>query len=251
MVTSSGTGPPKGGFFLEMMAMDIWVYSDESGVFDKNHEEFFVFAGVILLSDDERQSWIRKYRVAENVVKMRHSDQRSFEAKATNITNKEKGKLFRSLNKCYKFATIIELKKVNTSIFGDKKHKQRYLDYAYKIALKTAFKQLICNGLIDPKDVQMIYVFPDEHTTATSGRYELHEALEREFKIGTFNMDYSVFFPPLFPGMKGLQVQYCNSVNKPLVRASDIIANRIYRDINDGNLSKIQRIPNLSVILQP
>ena len=33
--------------------MDIYIYSDESGVFDKEHNDFFVFAGVILLGEDE------------------------------------------------------------------------------------------------------------------------------------------------------------------------------------------------------
>lgn len=231
--------------------MNIWIYSDESGVFDKKHEQYFVFAGVIFLSDDDRQSWIRKYRRAEDVIIKRHGSKPNFEAKAAKITNTEKGKLFRSLNNCNKFATVIELEKVKSQIYSDKKHKQRYLDYAYKIALKVAFKQMISQGLIKPDNVENIFVFPDEHTTATSGRYELHEALEREFKIGTFNMDYSLFFPPLFPRLKGLQVQYCNSANKPLVRASDIIANRIYHDANNGCIEAIQTIPNLSCIIQP
>ena len=99
--------------------------------------------------------------------------------------------------------------------------------------------------------MQRIFVFPDEHTTATSGRYELHESLEKEFKIGMFNVDYSSFFPPLFQNLKELQVQYCNSANKPLVRASDIIANRIYHDVNDRCMENIQKIPNLSYIIQP
>lgn len=231
--------------------MNIWVYSDESGVFDKYHEQYFVFAGVILLSDDERQDWIRKYLTAEKVIKERHGNKRNFEAKATNITNEEKSKLFRSLNGCYKFGTIIELKNVNDSIFSDKKHKQRYLDYAYKMALKNALKKMINSELIKPTDVETIFVFPDEHTTATSGRYELHESLEKEFKIGTFNMDYSAFFPPLFTNLKGLQVQYCNSANKPLVRAADIIANRIYHNACENNIKALNTVSNLEYIIQP
>lgn len=210
-----------------------------------------MFAGVILLSDDERQDWIRKYLTAEKVIKERHGNKRNFEAKATNITNEEKSKLFRSLNGCYKFGTIIELKNVNDSIFSDKKHKQRYLDYAYKMALKNALKKMINSELIKPTDVETIFVFPDEHTTATSGRYELHESLEKEFKIGTFNMDYSAFFPPLFTNLKGLQVQYCNSANKPLVRAADIIANRIYHNACENNIKALNTVSNLEYIIQP
>lgn len=231
--------------------MNIWVYSDESGVFDNKHEQFFVFAGVILLSDEERQDWIRKYLTAEKVIQKRHGNRKNFEAKAAKITNEEKAKLFRSLNGCYKFGTIIDLSNVNESIFSDKKHKQRYLDYAYKRALKNAFKKMIADKLIVPSEVENIYVFPDEHTTATSGRYELHESLEKEFKIGTFNMDYSAFFPPMFTNLKGLQVQYCNSANKTLVRASDIIANRIYHCACENNIKSLDAVQNLEYLIQP
>lgn len=231
--------------------MDIWIYSDESGVFDKSHEQYFIFGGVIILSDSERQSIIRKYITAERVIRQRHGENLSFEVKASHITNTEKSKLFRSLNQCHKFGTIIDLKHVHPAVFSDKKHKQRYLDYAYKIALKNAFQKMISNKLIIPSNIRMMYIFPDEHSTATSGRYELHESLENEFKIGTFNTDYSIFFSPLFPKLAGLQVQYCNSMNKPLVRAADIISNRIYHNAYDNNYAALDSVKNLEYIIQP
>ena len=55
----------------------------------------------------------------------------------------KKGKLFRSLNGCYKFGVIIREKQVLERIYKSKKDKQRYLDYAYKIAVKRAFENLI------------------------------------------------------------------------------------------------------------
>ena len=33
--------------------MDIYVYSDESGVFDINHNEYYVYGGVIFLNKNE------------------------------------------------------------------------------------------------------------------------------------------------------------------------------------------------------
>ena len=67
-----------------------------------------------------------------------------------------------------------------------------------------------------------------EHTTATNGRYELREALEQELKTGTYNMDYSLFFPPIFTNLKSVQLTFCDSKTTTLVRAADIIANRLY-----------------------
>ncbi len=84
-------------------------------------------------------------------------------------------------------------------IFDSKKDKQRYLDYVYKRAVKHAFKELIDKKVIVPDQVEDIFFFTDEHSTATNGRYELRESLERELKTGTYNMNYSCYFPPIFP----------------------------------------------------
>ena len=45
--------------------MNIFVYSDESGVLDKAHNDIFVFGGIVFLSKDERDIAARKYSAAE------------------------------------------------------------------------------------------------------------------------------------------------------------------------------------------
>lgn len=35
--------------------MNIFVYSDESGVFDNKHNDFFVFGGLIILGTEEKR----------------------------------------------------------------------------------------------------------------------------------------------------------------------------------------------------
>ena len=42
--------------------MDIYVYSDESGVFDINHNEYYVYGGVIFLNKNDRDVMNRKYK---------------------------------------------------------------------------------------------------------------------------------------------------------------------------------------------
>ena len=86
----------------------------------------------------------------------------------------------------------------------------------------------IVNGMVEIDGEN--YFFVDEHTTATDGKYELREALEQEFRFGTYNWNYSVFFPPLFPNVKTVDVCFCNSSKVTLVRAADIIANKIYHN---------------------
>lgn len=205
--------------------MDIFVYSDESGVFDKVHNNLFVFAGLIFLGKESKDIWVRKYLAAERAIQNRYD--RGIELKASHISNNDKGRLVRSLNQCYKFGIVIQQQKVLDRIFQSKKDKQRYLDYAYKIGLKRALEDLINRNIINPSEVKSLRVYVDEHTTATNGRYELKEALEQELKNGTYNWNYGTFYRPLFDELKIVDVAFCNSAAVTLVRAADQIANKL------------------------
>ena len=163
--------------------------------------------------------------------------------KASKISNKEKGKLYRSLNNAIKFGVIINQENVLDRIFLSKKDRQRYLDFAYKVGLKKAIQALISENKICAADIRNIHVFNDEHTTATNGRYELREALEREFKTGTYNWNYDKYFPPLLPEMSGgIDLFFCNSSTTTLVRAADIIANRIYHAVLSNKIDSLNGI---------
>lgn len=221
--------------------MNIFVYSDESGVFDKKHNKYFIYGGLIFLSKDEKDTASRLYKNAEKILRNeKYKNLKNFELKACKINNKEKSQLYRSLNKFIKFSIIIEQDKVLDRIFTSKKDKQRYLDYAYKVGLKKIFKILIGAKKIDPKKVEYIHFYVDEHTTATNGKYELEEALENEFKNGTYNCSYDHYFEPIFKDIKGLEVKFCNSSNVTLIRAADIIANRVYYHTCSNILEQVE-----------
>ena len=184
--------------------MNIFVYSDESGVFDNKHNDFFVFGGLIILGTEEKKIWSRKYSRAEKTIREKRLSRLHFkdcELKASRISNSEKGKLFRSLNNCLKFSAIVNQNEVLSEIFASKKDKQRYLDFVYKIAVKKAFEQLIDSNKINKLEIDNIFFYVDEHTTATNGRYELREGLEKELKNGTYNYFYNKFYPPLFQNL--------------------------------------------------
>lgn len=208
--------------------MNIYIYSDESGVFDKVHNDIFVFGGLIILGKESKEIWCRKYSAAERNVRRSKEYPRGYELKASNIRNKHKRKLYRSLDNCYKFGVVIDQKRVLDRIFNSKKDKQRYLDFAYKIAVKRSLEDLIHREIINITDIKNICFYVDEHTTATNGCYELKDALERELKHGTYNGSYDVYFPPLFPNMQCVQLSFCNSETTLLVRGADMVANRIY-----------------------
>ncbi len=232
--------------------MNIFVYSDESGVFDKAHNEKFVFAGLIFLGKDDRDNECRKYINAEKSIYKRNKHLKGKELKACVLSNIDKGKLYRSLNKCYKFCVIVDQKAVLERIFKSKKDKQRYLDYVYKIAIKRAFKHLVSENIIRKDAVENIYFFVDEHKTATNGRYELKEGLEMELKNGTYNYEYNTFFEPIFPDAKAIELEFCNSAKCTLIRAADIIANRVYYiTTHENDFSKEAADRNLFVFNQP
>ncbi len=221
--------------------MEIYVYSDESGVFDKDHNDVFVYGGLIFLSEESRNIAARKYVCAEKSIRSNKYSS-NMELKACKIANSEKGRLYRSMNQYIKFGAIINQKNVISQIFASKKDKQRYLDYAYKIALKRAFQEMINNSIINSSNVESILVFNDEHSTATNGRYELREGLEQEFKLGTYNMKYDKFYPPIFPNLKSINLSFCNSEKKPLIRAADIIANQIFFAATNRKFDKLDKI---------
>lgn len=224
--------------------MNIFIYSDESGVFDKIHNDYFVFGGLIFLSKENRDIWSRKYTTAENAIRKSENVNKKFEIKAATVSNKSKSKLYRSLNKTEKFGVVVSQKKLGDPLFENKKCKQRYLDWAYKMAVKSKFENLIFKKQINPSEVEGLFFFVDEHTTATDGRYELKESLEQEFKFGTYTANWSNFHPPIFKNLKTVEVKYCNSAKKTLIRAADIVANRIYNTAihNDGFVEKNNRL---------
>jgi hypothetical protein len=229
-------GPPSGGFFIigGVEFLNIYVYSDESGVFDKAHNDIFVFGGILFFSKEEKDICARRYSSVERIVRKIEKAPESTEIKATTVSNKCKYKLYRSLNGVHKFGAVIYQQKVLDRIFASKKDKQRYLDYAYKIAIKRKFQQLIASKIIIADEVRNLYFRVDEHTTATNGKYELGEGLEQEFKWGTFNETWAEYFPPIFPNLKSVNLEFCDSSATILIRASDIVANNIYYKATQG-----------------
>lgn len=220
--------------------MNIFIYSDESGVLDKKNNTYYVFGGVAFLSKEDKDINTRKYRKVEKDIRKIGGYSKSCELKACRISNKEKNKIYRSLNSCIKFGVVIDQREIHDNIFDNKKTKQRYLDYAYKICLKRMFEKLINEKKINPDEVKYINIYTDEHTTATNGKYELKEGLEQEFKYGTFNYTYNKFYPPIFNKLENLELKYCNSNSVTLIRAADIVANNIYYKANNriNNVSK-------------
>ena len=230
--------------------MNIYIYSDESGVLDKFHNDYYVFAGLIFATKDSRDNCSRKYIKAENTIRNIENLPQSCEIKATSISNKSKSKLFRSLNQIEKFGIVIHQNKLFNNMFKSKKTKQRYLDWAYKMAVKNKFEHMISANLIMPNHIERLFFYIDEHTTATDGKYELKESIEQEFHYGSYNWEHMIHHNPLFPNLLEVQLNYCNSKVNTLVRGADIVANKLYHMATTGTYNDIKS-DNFNVIHHP
>lgn len=89
----------------------------------------------------------------------------------------------------------------------------------------------------------------DEHATATDGRYELRESLEQEFKFGTFNFEWTKWHPPIFRNIQQVTLSLVDSKTNTLVRAADIVANRVYHDALSNSLGKSRK--NMTITAFP
>lgn len=141
--------------------MNIYVYTDESGVFDKDHETTYVYGGIIYLNSEDKESSGRKYIAAETSLRTSFPRYRRGELKANRLDNKHKAGLFRSLNDEIKFSIVISIDRVHDRIFNEKRSKQRYLDYVYKVGLKRVFQRLIFDGKINVTEVDSISIYTD------------------------------------------------------------------------------------------
>lgn len=107
--------------YVGKLFMDLYVFSDESGVFDRVHNDIFVFGGIIFLSKEEKDDCARKYIHAEKILRSTGAYSQNAELKAAALSKKDKGKLFRATNQYHRFSVIVYQKDLLERIFSDKK----------------------------------------------------------------------------------------------------------------------------------
>jgi hypothetical protein len=249
-----------GGFILEV-DVDIHIYSDESGVLDNKHQNYYVFGGLAFYTENARELATRQYLSAEKTIRLRNHMAESQELKASILQPQDKRSLFQALSNYQKFSIVINQKELYPRIFNSKKDKQRYLDFAYKIMIRRFLDDQIKKGYFCANDVKTLHFYVDEHTTATNGRYELREALERELIFGTINFDFNSFTHPLFPHLQTddnkilketLELLFRNSAKNTLIRAADIVANRVFFEARKGRCAElIGKNKNMFVTYHP
>ncbi|VWL85601.1 DUF3800 domain-containing protein [Oceanivirga miroungae] len=222
--------------------MNLYIYSDESGVFDKKTNDFFVFAGILFTSRDDRNKLKSKYLTLEKSIKYDKEISPKEELKASNLANKTKKRLYSYLKDVIKFSVIIDLRKLYD--YKGKDNKQRYLDYAFKIGLKRTLKKLEKNNILKLNEIERIFIECDEHTIATSGIYDLRDTIYNEFKYGVVNFNHNAQYGAIIPDLVDVEVKYLDSKNNALIRCADIVSNFVYTSYRDFNIARIEKLNN-------
>ena len=128
-----------------------------------------------------------------------------------------------------KFAVVIQEKKLSSGIYKDVKSKQRYLDFAYRRALRKAFEAMVIKReAVKPSDSFRLHVNEDEHRISTGTGLSREESIFREFTDGKYRSDSDQFCPPIFTNLQKVTVTLHDSKQNTLIRGADIIANMVY-----------------------
>lgn len=211
--------------------MKIYVYADESGTFDQANNNLFVYGGIIVPGKEVKDDIERRYIAVERDVrrssKVLGADD---EAKANALTMRERKRLYQTIeaSPCCQFGVIVDQSRLRPNVFATKGSKQRYLDWALKMGLKAGILSMVGNGTAPKEKISKIAVFVDEHSSSTSGKYNLHDSINEEFRHGMYGSQ-GMFHDPVFsPEFPEIPVNYLDSSKVTLIRAADITANWIY-----------------------
>lgn len=225
--------------------MNLKIFTDESGVFDPKNNKFYILSGILILNKKDQDRAIMRYKNVENNIKKELNFNPTTELKAYNLKPKNKRRLLNIMKNYYKFAIVIDLNKIYPRILENKFHKQAFQDYAYSRGVKEFLLFLENKKIISLNNIKSINFFLDERPVSSSGRYELESSLYKELKIGKYNENFLKFREGIIPNIQNINLQYLDSKNNYLIRASDILANIMFYCFNSQKNDFKNKIQNL------
>lgn len=226
----------------------LYIYGDESGVFDQTHYNLFVYGGLLFPSKEARERARQTYDKAEKTIRRQKRTQD--ELKGASLDAENNLKLLHVLDPYLKFACFIDQKAVSASIFRDKKTKQRYLDFVFEDGLRNVISQLIGEHALDESAISAVNVAFDRHTVATNNAYELTEGLETELALGSCDFARNECLEALFPSAKGkVSFRFGESAQEVLIRAADVVCHHVFVEAQRGN--SLTDLPHLTIAHYP
>ena len=217
------------------------MFSDESGVFDCKHHEWFVYAGIIVVGKHEMDSLARRYIAIEKNLRKNPKYRNVSEFKGAFLDDISRRKLLAVFSETMKFAVAIRQRKLDYArVFSNTKSKQDYLDFAYRVVLRRAFEDMVARGSLFPEDEFNLFINEDNRLVTSDSLHRKEEMIFKEFREGTYKSRFGMFSPPLFSNIQKVEISLRNSDRSTLIRGADIIANTVYTSIFKGFLDTLQ-----------
>lgn len=207
----------------------IYIAIDDSGKLSKK-EKISSFGGIIFLSVKERDKFITQYKSIVNDYKCRYCKHKDAcnnlcpELKHYNLKPKHKRRFINYLKKYILMSCTIENNKIYKNILNDAKSKGRFMDYAIKMMIKEAIKNLIKEKKINPYNDIEIILNIDESSYKSNGYYNLENSIYEELKHGMKNIKNNTKFKNIIYGKLTIKLNFKNSYKCYLVQAADLIA---------------------------
>lgn len=99
------------------------------------------------------------------------------------------------------------------------------------------------NEILNLDEIENITVNFDNRPIASSGKYDLKTSLLKELRDGKFNINWDWFIPGILKNLKKIKLNYLNSENNYLIRASDIVANSVWhKALSEPSLKDLKDI---------
>lgn len=228
----------------------IYINMDDSGVLVKNRasEPIFVYGGIVFLSKEEKDNFIRLYSSLVNQIKPKYCNDFQLdnslskqyclthfkssckydcpELKSSLLNNSDKRRFLNLIKKYICSVAIVDNSRIYDTIIGDKASRGRFKDYITKRLIKEIVKQLISENKINPENPVRLILNLDEQTTKSNGYYSLKSSIIEELQYGITNYNYDTFFTPILNDVS-VSIRHQNSYNSLCVQAADLIVGEI------------------------
>lgn len=228
----------------------IYINMDDSGVLVKGRpsEPIFVYGGIVFLSKDEKDNFVRQYYSLVNRIKPKYCVDFQIDASLTEnfclthlkenckydcpelkssvLKPSDKRRFLNLIKKYTCSVAIVDNSKIYDRIICDTASKGRFKDYVTKRLVKEIIKQLISENKINPETPVHLILNLDEQTTKSNGYYSLKSSIIEELQYGITNYNYDTFFTPVLNNVS-VSIRHQNSYNSLCVQAADLIVGEI------------------------
>lgn len=228
----------------------IYINMDDSGVLIKGKidDPIFVYGGIIFLSKEEKDNFLRQYSALVNIIKPKYctklqndnSINDNFclthysrtckydcpELKSSLLKNSDKRRFLNLIKNYHCSVAIVDNNKLYNSITKDKASKGRFKDYVVRRLVKEIIKQLISENQVNPDEPVKLILNLDEQSTKSNGYYDLKSGIIEELQYGIVNYNYDTFFTPILSNVE-VEINHQDSYKSLCVQAADLIVGEI------------------------